>query len=399
MSHTWICAKCGASAYSKCPDARNVFEDDITIQHIRSLLATHVIPTSNGVEVFLNLTVYADNENPLAYAFNFLQEHMDKIRCISCDHWWFIKHDSTEPQICTCDHHHPTTASESFKEAQLAATKEGEHEKVYDYKGMQQNYARYLGYVLDQLSQKCRIEKYQDGEAQSKVSDDIEYIKGQLRLLLTALYKESPVKPAIHMHQRGIKWNDPDVFHLTCTTEEVGKEILAILQDKMFPDLRAYDQKDQRVEAAMIPVYCKCAHCGIEVEGKSVIENKKLYHQKCHNRLHKITTKHFLLRLDSMTKDQADRLSHTWRSFGPDYDYDKVYAEMYTENMRQMLGSVAWNVELLKFQYSEPHVWEMDKGKTRKHNGGIYVQLRGLTSDIEAVFARLQTLNKKETKS
>lgn len=393
MSHTWICAKCGASAYSKCPDARNVFEGDMTINLIRSLLATHVIPTSNGVEVFMNLTVYEDNESPLNYAFDFLGKNIDKIKRITCDHWWFIKHETEIEATCTCDHKHPTTCSDTFKEAKLAATKEGEHEKVYDYKDMQNNYSRYFGYIFDQLEKKCRIDKYPDGDAQNKVSDDLEYIKGQLRLLLNRWYKGEPVKHALHINKRGAKWDDPDILDITCNDLEVGREILTLLRDKMFPGLKAYDSVDAQVEPSANPIYAACELCKKEVTGKAIVVDRKLFHQKCHDRLHKEIKRRIRIKPSLISEDLANKITYRNSSFGPDYDYQQK--PHINNNVRQLLhGESVWRTEVTDFQWYGPDVYEDANGKKHRHPGYCFIEIRGKMTDIEAVVAELTTLSK-----
>lgn len=393
MSKQWVCAKCGATAYSKCPDSRNVFEKDIEIAYIRSALATHVIPTSNGSEVFLNLTVY-EEENPLLYAIDFLAKHADKLKSITCDHWWFMHSETEEIGICVCDHAHPTTCSESFKEAKLAGTKDNENERVYTHDHMFKGYTHFIQYVLDQFEKKSRIAAYPDGNAQEAVSQKLGYIKSELSKLFKKMYTNDPVKPAVHMQIRGKEWGDPDILDISCNNLEIGKEILALLQDKHFPNLRAYDDADQRIEASLIPSYCKCEFCGEEVTGKSIVADKKIYHQRCHNRLTKVTTRYVRLKFNDMQEAFANKLGNVYHSFGPDYDYEEDSAKQLTENLRNMLGSIAWSVELLRFDYSRPDTYEYEPGKVKRWPGGVFMRFKGLVADIEKVVSEIKRVNK-----
>lgn len=127
VSSSWICTKCGVTMYSKCPNQRSIFINDMEVSMVDNLFTIDKLKGKDSTEVFVTYSHYGDS-SPIDDFVDTITKYAAKLKQSSCNHDWVLNtDDDTADCQFDCGHRNKNAPKEEktpFEHTQVTSAHE-----------------------------------------------------------------------------------------------------------------------------------------------------------------------------------------------------------------------------------------------------------------------------------
>lgn len=284
MSKSWVCAICGMSIISKCPEQRSIFpsfkegliDSLLSVQRVNDL-------RGNNCELFLNYTSTRKHTTGQAIKnmIELLSDPPEYLDNLGCEHVWVI--NSTEETLCSmgCTHHNLNDIDRLKAEHAAAVT------PVQTQKALLQEYASILSSVVEQARIAVNVSK---PAYDTPVENDFYHVKRTIGTMLHKMGTGEHVQEPYRVHVTGTSWMDPANYVYFNSLEDAQRYAigtrLTTLETVIEVEALDENQECYQVIKDHLAVEYTCCVCGKPANDLFTITPEgDTAHQKCYAKL------------------------------------------------------------------------------------------------------------------
>lgn len=281
MSKSWICAKCGSSIISKCPDQRTIFPS-FKEGLISSLLSIQRVDDLRGktTELFVNYTgsKSATTGQIVKDLIGLISDPPEYLDNLGCEHIWVL--NSETETACSLGCTHPNL--KDIERLKAEATEPDTSERTCSE--LLQEYSHVAMSVIEQARRAVNITKPTFDHA---IENDFHHMKRVVRLGMAKLACKDGLQEPYRVQKSGKTWRDKRTNYFNSLEEaqqfaagvrlfESGKVVIEKLDDK--------HECYEAIEAQ--PLEYVCSICGQAGNGRFILlPDGSAAHDNCHKEL------------------------------------------------------------------------------------------------------------------
>ena len=283
MSKSWICAKCGSSMISKCPEQRSIFPS-FKEGLISSLLSVQRVDDLRGktTELFINYTgnKSATTEQIVKDLIGLISDPPEYLDNLGCEHIWVLNSETETECSLGCTHYNLKDIERLKAEAEADEPDMSER----TCSELLQEYSHIVMSVIEQARRAVNITKPTFDHA---IENDFHHMKRIVRLGMAKLAGKDGLQEPYRVLKSGKTYRDTKTNYFD-TLEEAQQFAAGIrLFESCRVVIKKLDDKHECYEAIEVPpMEPVCSICNQAGGGLFILlPDGSAVHEKCHKEL------------------------------------------------------------------------------------------------------------------